>query len=197
MSCLVSASCTYEVPGQIYQAVEPPAGAKKVSAHIGAFYSPEFKNYRQLETAGGMHKLAFNLGEWSVNYFDKVFREKFIFVDGVKHRPPVTRNDLDAVIEPRIEKVLIRNPGYLGWAGTHGAEISYLFILYALDGGILATWTVDGRGKSENTIDWTGFAGSDNAAEAVQNAMKDAGQKFLATFETQPEIRHWLNSQAP
>ena len=73
--------------------------------------------------------------------------------------------------------------------------LQYLFLFSDSAGHPIAYWHVAGNGQSERGVDWTGFAGSEHAGEALGNAFRDLQQRFLGGFTKVPEIRSWLEAK--
>lgn len=191
---LGAAGCTFQVPIEPLESVNRPAGIAEVPAMIGVYYSPEFLSYEHKQTVYGGHKLRFEIGQSSADHFDQVFLALFRNIRIVGQRPPLSDSspNVDAVIEPRIESVAIRDPSLFGWTGWWDVRLTYLFTLFATQGEPLASWTIEGVGQNTRSVDWTGVAGENIAAEAVNRALQDAGEKFLTGFAQVPEVRRWL-----
>lgn len=98
------------------------------------------------------------------------------------------------MIVPRLTESTIQGPGFAGWAGGWYVTLGYGFVVYDRTGREVAHWQVEGTGTNPSGIDWTGMAGSDNAAAALSAALSDVENRFLTGFPNDPSIQQWLQS---
>lgn len=178
--------CAHTIP--LNATVSETGKVTKVPLAVGVFYTPQFRAYKHEGSRMG-DKWIYNLGEASVNLFDKVFPTLFQEARHVQERPPIASGEdyLNAVIVPKIEAFDFSLP-FLK-TGIFSAEITYRFTLYSLEGDPFASWTVKGEGEKKGQF---GFSFSRWPGEAADHAMEDAARKFMFGFRDEPEVRRWL-----
>ncbi len=186
---LMLPACSHAVP--LSPAITPSQAQAQVPLNVGVLYTPELTEY---EHRGGKmgDTWIFPLGSASVELLDQTWGQAFRSALPVGSRPPLASGsrNLAAVIEPRIEAFDFHLP--MIKTGTYTAEITYRFVLYALSGDPVASWTVTGEGAQRGQF---GFDFSRWPGEAADLAMEDAAQKFVAGLKRIPEVRRWLRSK--
>lgn len=188
---LAASSCTF------HAGLSPKIGQSTTQAiplAIGVYYSPELLAYQQDEVLTGGSRMRFAVGEATPPLFSQAFQVLFQQTRTVDRRPPLTIDvPLDAVIEPRIERLTISAP-LMPTIGTWTARITYLFTLYSPKGDLIASWTRSWSGTSND-----GFTlapgGSTHASQAVERAMEGLASNFVAEFKQIPELRRWLSER--
>jgi hypothetical protein len=189
------ASCTIKAPVRTSEVAFPES--KRLGISVGYFLAPEAKSFEHRTLDFGGNELVLPIGATSATVFDAMFSKLFAKSRALTVRPSETSPalDADAVIEPRLEGASIEGPGAVGWAGQWRVALQYLFLFSDNAGHPIAYWHVAGDGQSKGGIDWTGFAGSEHAGEALGNAFRDLQQRFLDGFAKVPEIRSWLEAR--
>ncbi len=177
-------ACTQHVP--------IPAGTsdfavKRLPADVGFFISADTANYIHKENVMG-DTFVFPIGEASVPRLESAFEAVFQSARPVDSLPPYDseRYRPVAVIEPRIYSFVTSIPGLK--TQTYSSEISYEFTLHDMDGGVIATWLVEGYGAQSGKF---GFEFARWPGEAAALALDDAIEKFVYGLPEVPEIRRW------
>lgn len=178
--------CAHTIP--LNATVSQTQEVSEVPISVGVYYTPQFRSYKHEGSRMG-DKWIYNLGEASVNLFDKVFPTLFQEARHVRERPPISSSDdnLTAVIVPKIEAFDFSLPFLKN--GTYTAEITYRFTLYSVKGDPFASWTIKGEGEQRGQF---GFSFSRWPGEAADHAMEDAARKFMLGFRDEPEVLNWL-----
>lgn len=188
--------CTFKVPVTGTQAEVPIK--KRLPLAMGYFLAPELTGYEQREHAGyAGHELVFPVGAATKSRFEGMFARLFEEARAVSQRPTAGAplENLDGIVEPRLTNISIQGPSVVGWAGTWYVNLDYLFLLSDRTGQGIAQWRVSGTGSSGTGIDWSGMAGSDNAAAALSGALTEVEGRFLTGFAGVPEVQAWLKSK--
>ncbi len=191
---LVLSSCTFNVP--LKPAHSDATVAKRIPIAMGYLLTPDFVTYEQRETVNGGHELVFPIGKAAQSAFPDMFARLFSSARPVSGAPGAVPHveGVDAVIVPRLTESTIQGPGFAGWAGSWYVTLGYGFVVYDPKGREVAHWQVEGTGTNPSGIDWTGMAGSDNAAAALSAALSDVENRFLTGFPNDPSIQQWLQS---
>jgi len=191
---LVFSSCTFNVP--VESAHSDATVSTRIHLSVGYLFTPDFGTYEQPETVNGGHQLVFLIGKASESAFPEMFAKLFASAHAVSGAPGAVPHveGVDAVIVPRLTESTIQGPGFAGWAGSWYVTLGYGFVVYDPKGREVAHWQVEGTGTNPSGIDWTGMAGSDNAAAALSAALSDVENRFLIGFPNDPSIQQWLQS---
>jgi hypothetical protein len=105
-------------------------------------------------------------------------------------RTAYTAANVDLILAPTIEHVSVRVPQGYAWLGNYWVEIIYGVRLYSADGEPIANWRVTGRGTNTDGIDF--FGTHRLPSQAMDEAILDAGNAFMAGFAIQPAAAAWL-----
>ncbi len=167
--------------------VDLPPSTPRIQKRVGIYQSPEFRNYQQTAAIYDGPDAKIPLGLASVALFQELFPKAFEKVVWVKNLPTITAGEspFSAVIEPQIDtfKFILMHVGnyFQAWA-----EIHYGFTVYAPNGKVLASWTVNGVGESSGTSQY------DTLGQAVDFAMQEAAWRFIQSLNDVPEAKRWL-----
>ena len=167
--------------------VDLPTSVPRVQMTVGVYQSPEFRNYQQKAAIYDGPDAKIPLGSASATLFHELFPKAFEKVVWVESLPTITAGEspFSAVIEPQIDvfKFLLLHVGnyFQAWA-----EIHYAFTVYAPNGKVLASWTVNGVGES------SGAGQYDTLGQAVDFAMQEAAWRFIPSLNDVPEAKRWL-----
>lgn len=169
----------------------PPDAAAALMPHaVGLYISPELRAYaHSAEPYYNGHVAHFPVGSASATLFEQLLPRSFetvVPLDAPRHG---TGGELLAVIEPTIEEVWfssLRSGSWHYWSGvTYGSTV------YAPDGEVVASWTVQGEGESHG---WeAGETGTWSLA--VERAMEEDAGKFGTSFLEVPEAKRWLDGR--
>ncbi len=176
--------CTSTV--SVNPTVEGLAVPARLPLTMGIYYAPDFrtdeKSYR--------YAVIFPVGRGSVALLDQALPLLFERTVPVPPTAPLGLGlPVAATLEPAIEGFDYGRSGEVRPA-FYWTEVTYGFVLRSPQGDLLASWTVTGAGKAEGPSVLAGAA--DAWGRALERAMRDAVQQFVATFHGVPEVRQWL-----
>lgn len=186
---LLIAACSHDVP--LAPSYTPTADSPAVPEKVGIYLSEEFRTFEHKHSFGG-DTWVFPLGAASTPLFEQAFNQVFDGAFAVGSLPPFepARDDLAAVIEPRIEEFSAHIP--LFKTQTYSASIAYRFVLHDAKGEPIASWLVNGEGAQAGEF---GFEFAKWPGRAADLAMEDAAQKFSRSILEEPEVRRWLKGR--
>ena len=173
-------------------------------AHVGVYYPPELIDHNELQlvpTISGMSEITFELGPASIQFFDQALTYSFDGTHRVMSRPPLAADapDLDAVIEVNVAGLSASyETAKYNISSDYNVTVTYVIMLWALDGSKLATWHATESGNLHVGFPMANVrlhttSGSDFGAAAA-DAIGKVAADFLRTFSRQPEVQGWIES---
>lgn len=160
----------------------------KVQKSVAYFHDPDFRSFQQSADAyGNRHEFVFPIGAASHKLFESTYPRVFAEAVAVEAAPRETLppGRFDAILRPKIEAFHFPLQNL---KGPYWAELIYRFTLYTPEAKALHSWTVRGWGIAG---DGNAYGEFGSIGEAVDKAMTDAEEKFIASFHNVPEIRRW------
>lgn len=191
VAVVFTGSCSFTVP--LNPALDVPSTGSQIALTVGAYYSPEFKEYEAVELVGlhSENRFVRPLGKASVRVFDKALSSLFERVVPVAGRPPLGSGQprVAAVIEVGIREATFGPPNRgMGWGPAVWAEITYEVTMYSPKGNAIGSWRVRGMGEAQTHA----FGEIQVLSRATDRAIQDALTKFVKGFRDVPEVRRWL-----
>jgi len=160
-------------------------------AHIGVYYSEQFRQYRYDETADeqGMSNMVVELGAGQMSLFTQLLPHLFHRVTELESldraHPPA---GLDAVLVPEVVDFEYSVPR-TSKAKVYEVWIKYQFELLGPDSTTIATWTMPAYGKTPTAM-LTSDAQALSLASLV--ALRDAGAALVTGLPQVPGVQQWL-----
>ncbi len=179
--------CTYTVP--IDPTLPRRPLVERLPVMVGVHYSEDFRSF-EYRTRYDLyspfdHTYRFPLGAASVALFDQILASLFEEVKPVDHLPPLSpkKPEISAVIQPKISAVSAEK------LDLRSVTIEYEIGIYAPDGAKVASWKVEGFGRSDMELSLIKTI----AGDATQKAMRDVGTRVLSSFFQDPDVKAWFD----
>jgi hypothetical protein len=185
-----SIGCTRNV-AQIHPNLPQKPLIERLPITVGVYYSEEFRSYECINPLRDNNKYKIALGSPSVTLVDQILSNMFEEVVSVQGRPPLPESgaNINVVIEPKIVGLSIFSQRGARWARV---ELSYKFILYALNGEEITSCPITGYGYSEDKS--YGLYARMMVREATEFAMRNVAAKFMVRLNKDHEYVRWLQS---
>lgn len=157
----------------------PPPLVDPLPMTVGVFYDEEFRNYLLETERDYAADITVSFGRASVSFHDDLFSKVFAKIVPLQARVQSLQGiePIDLVIET---KILSSDFWLLNL--KNAVDISYSYTLYSPAGDQLADWKVDGPPVFASNLD-----------EAFENAMRDAGARFIVMIYEDPSIHRCLS----
>jgi hypothetical protein len=159
---------------------------------VGLRYQENLLGYVYSDTGRGGSGWEVDLRAGNEKLFERLFAtlfESVIRLDGA-WSPPRGGSFMDLIIEPGLESYTLEEPA------ASGLEFYYISILYLLNfysprGELIASWPVEGYGRSRPSWGKT----DDAIRKATTLAMRDAAARIALELAHTPAIQQVLNGK--
>lgn len=184
---LVLSGCSSSVKLRTEAQVPQPL-VSEIPLRVGVHFDEEFRNYLYEEDTEDRPDWRIDNSASRMAMFEHVLSSMFSQVQLVGEIDPSGKNNVDAVISPRVEEMQLALPGET-YSDYYEAWIKYTIRLYTPEGELVTEWPVTGYGKSAKR-----FLGSrdEGLNSAIGMALRDIGAKMALKFPRAASVKQWM-----